>query len=524
MINVPINKDNRIPPDVLVLVPEDAARHYKMIPLALSGNVLDVGLVDPDDVKAQEALNFLASRNGLMAQVFKISEDEWFKLMKQYAGLGEEVGEALEGLRKELAEEKEKVGSYETLKGKKEQEAPVIRMVETILKHGIESKASDIHIEPTMNKLRVRFRLDGALQTVVVLPVEIAPAIVSRVKILSNLQIDETRRPQDGRFTTKVGEREIDLRVAVLPTARGEKVALRILDPTIGLKTLPDLGITGRNLEVVEKGIKKPFGMILMTGPTGSGKSTTIYGILQILNSDTVNIVSLEDPVEYYIDGVNQSQIRPELGYTFANGLRQILRQDPNIIVVGEIRDSETAGLAVQSALTGHLVLSTLHTNNAIGVIPRLIDMGVEPFLLPSALNVALAQRLVKRLCPDCKKEIEPPEKIKKIILDIIESMPEQSRPKRKKEGFKIYKAQGCAKCGNRGTKGRIAVFEILEMTPQLEQIVISEPTESKILAESQRQGMTTMLQDGITKVLEGIIGFEELIQVVNISNEEPVK
>ena len=516
----PIDKDKRIPPDVLILIPEDAAKHYKMIPLALSGNVLDVGLVDPDDVKAQEALNFLASRNGLVAQVFRISEDEWLKLMNQYAGLREEVGEALEGLRRELAQEGEKVGLPETLKSKKEQEAPIIRMVETILKHGIESKASDIHIEPTMNKLRVRFRLDGTLQTVVVLPVEIAPAIVSRIKILSNLQIDETRRPQDGRFTTKIGEKEVDLRVSVLPTARGEKAALRILDPTIGLRTLPELGIIGRNLEVLEKGIRKPFGMILMTGPTGSGKSTTIYGILQILNTDAVNIVSLEDPVEYYIDGVNQSQIRPELGYTFANGLRQILRQDPNIIVVGEMRDSETAGLAVQSALTGHLVLSTLHTNNAIGVIPRLIDMGVEPFLLPSALNVALAQRLVKRLCPDCKKGIEPSEKIKKVILDVVETMPEQSRPKIKKEGFKIYKAQGCSKCNNKGTKGRIAVFEILEMTPQLEQIIISEPTESKILAESQRQGMTTMLQDGIIKVLEGIIGFEELIQVVSVSEE----
>lgn len=517
----PIDKDNRIPPDVLILIPEDAARHYKMIPLTLSGNVLDVGLVDPDDVKAQEALNFLVSRNGLMARVFKISEDEWSKLMKQYVGLGEEVGEALEGLRRELAQEGERVGLPETLKSRKEQEAPVIRMVETILKHGIESKASDIHIEPTMNKLRVRFRLDGTLQTVVVLPVEITPAIVARIKILSNLQIDETRRPQDGRFTTKVGEKEVDLRVAVLPTAQGEKVALRILDPTIGLRTLPELGIVGRNLEVIERGIRKPFGMILMTGPTGSGKSTTIYGILQILNTDAVNIVSLEDPVEYHIDGVNQSQIRPELGYTFATGLRQILRQDPNIIVVGEMRDSETASLAVQSALTGHLVLSTLHTNDAIGVIPRLIDMNVEPFLLPSALNVALAQRLVKRLCPDCKKEIEPPEKIKKVILDVIESMPEPSRPKIKKEGLKIYKAQGCPKCGNKGTKGRIAVFEILEMTPQLEQIIISEPTESKILAESQRQGMITMLQDGVIKVLEGIIGFEELIQVVNINAEE---
>ncbi|MDO8574963.1 MAG: GspE/PulE family protein [bacterium] len=517
-----IDIDKKISPDVLVLISEEAARYYKMIPLGLDGNVLNVGLVNPNDVKAQEALNFLASRNGLVAQVFKISENEWLSFMKQYAGLGEEVGEALEGLRKELAQEKEKIPSLETTRVQKEQAAPIIRMVDTILKHGIESKASDIHIEPTMKKLRIRYRLDGALQTVVVLPVEIASAIVARIKILSNLQIDETRRPQDGRFTTKFGEKEIDFRVAIFPTARGEKAALRILDPTIGLRTLPELGIIGRNLEVVERGIKKPFGMILMTGPTGSGKSTTIFGILQILNTDSVNIVSLEDPVEYYLDGVNQSQIRPELGYTFATGLRQILRQDPNIIVVGEMRDSETAGLAVQSALTGHLVLSTLHTNDAIGVIPRLIDMGVEPFLLPSALNVVLAQRLVKRLCPDCKKEAEPPESVKKIILDAVNSMSEDSRPKIKSDKLKIYKVGGCPKCGNKGTKGRIAVFEILEMTPQLEEIVISGPTESKILAEAKRQGMVTMFQDGILKVLDGIIGFEELIQVVSVSSEEP--
>jgi len=516
---MPIDKEKKIPPDVLILIPEEAARYYKMIPLSLAGNILDVGLVDPDDVKAQEALNFLASRNSLAARVFKIQEDEWAALIKQYAGLGEEVSEALEGLKKELAEER--LTLPEVKMGAKEQDAPIIRMVETILRHGIESKASDIHIEPTMNKLRVRFRLDGSLQTVVVLPVEIGPAIVSRIKILSNLQIDETRRPQDGRFTTKVGEKEIDLRVAVLPTARGEKVALRILDPTIGLRTLPELGIVGRNLEVIERGIKKPFGMILMTGPTGSGKSTTIYGILQILNTENVNIVSLEDPVEYYIDGVNQSQIRPELGYTFASGLRQILRQDPNIIVVGEIRDSETAGLAAQSALTGHLVLATLHTNDAIGVIPRLINMGVEPYLIPSALNVALAQRLVKRLCQDCKKQVTPVESIKKVILDAIEAMPEASRPKIKKEEIKIYKANGCPKCGHKGTRGRIAVFEVLEMTPQLEEIIISGPTESKILAEAKRQGMITMLGDGVLKILEGAVGFEELIQVVNVENEK---
>ena len=513
-----IDRERKIPPDVLILISEDAAKHYKMIPVSLSGNTLDVGLVDPEDVRAQEALNFLASRNGLAARVFKISEDDWSKLMKQYAGLGEEVGQALESLRKELAEEK--LAMPQAAPKSKGEEAPIIRMMETILKHGVESKASDIHIEPTMNKLRVRFRLDGTLQTVVILPVEIAPAVISRIKILSNLQIDETRRPQDGRFTTVVGEREIDLRVAILPTARGEKATMRILDPTIGLKTLPELGIVGRNLEVIERGIRKPFGMILMTGPTGSGKSTTIYGILQILNTEGVNIVSLEDPVEYYVDGVNQSQIRPELGYTFANGLRQILRQDPNIIVVGEMRDSETAGLATQAALTGHLVLSTLHTNDAIGVIPRLINMGVAPYLIPSALNVALAQRLVKRLCPDCKKEITAPEPIRNTISKSIEKMPEEFRPKIKKEEIKIFKPQGCPKCGNKGTRGRIAVFEVLEMTPSLEEIIISGPTESKILSEAKRQGMVTLLQDGILKVLEGIVGFDELAQVVSVNEQ----
>lgn len=491
-----------------------------MIPLSFDGNILDVGLVNPNDVKAQEALNFLASRNNLTARVFKISEDDWAQLIKQYSGLKEEVSEALEGLRKELAEERTKLPEMIPRAGKAE-EAPVIRMVETILKHGIGSKASDIHIEPLMKKLRIRFRFDGVLQTVVVLPVEIAPAIVARVKILSNLKIDETRRPQDGRFTTMADEREVDLRVAALPTVRGEKVTMRILDPSIGLKTLPELGIVGHNLEVIERGIKKPFGMILMTGPTGSGKSTTIYGILQILNSESVNIISLEDPVEYFVEGVNQSQIRPELGYTFANGLRQILRQDPNIIVVGEIRDAETAGLATQAALTGHLVLSTLHTNDAVGVIPRLINMGVESYLIPSALNIALAQRLVRRLCPDCKKEIEAPEPIKKIILSAIDSMPEESRLKVKPEEIKIYKPVGCPKCGNKGTKGRIAVFELLEMTPSLEEIIISGPTESKIKAEAKRQGMVTMFQDGIRKILEGVIGFDELIQVVSVAEEE---
>jgi len=259
-------------------------------------------------------------------------------------------------------------------------------------------------LEPTREKLRVRFRIDGNLSTNLYLPLAIHQAIISRIKIMANLKIDETRMPQDGRFFSLIDEKEIDFRVSTFPTALGEKVAIRILDPTVGLKTVAELGLEGTNLKILEEEIQKPYGMVLITGPTGSGKTTTLYAILQVLNTDKVNIVSLEDPVEYTIEGINQSQVLPEIGYTFARGLRQIVRQDPDIIMVGEIRDTETAELAVQSALTGHLVLSTLHTNNALGVIPRLIDLGVEKFLIPSALNLMMAQRLARRLCPDCKE------------------------------------------------------------------------------------------------------------------------
>lgn len=516
--------EERIPPNVLSLVPEETAKHYKMIPLALYEKVLDVGMVNPDDVRAQEALNFLVGRLGLISRIFKIEESDWRGLMTQYRGLHGEVRAALEELEKELEREKVFVvqPSKSVTKKPTEAEAPIIRMVDAILRHAVGGRASDVHIEPGMDKLRVRLRTDGLLATAVVLPKEISPAVIARVKIMSSLRIDETRIPQDGRFRIVLDKTDVDFRVGIFPTASGEKAALRILDPTAGIKTMPDLGIVGHNFEIISREIRKPFGMILMTGPTGSGKSTTIYAILQILNTEAVNIVSLEDPVEYYIEGVNQSQIRPEIGYSFGTGLRQILRQDPDIIMVGEIRDSETAALAVHSALTGHIVLSTLHTNNAIGVIPRLIDMGVEPFLIPSSLNVAVAQRLIKRLCPDCKRETVASDRARKIIMDAIASMPEDTRAKVKvKEPIKIYQPQGCPQCGGKGTKGRIGMFEVLEMTPQLEEIVITSPTENKIIAEAKRQNMVTMFQDGILKVLDGIISLEELIQVINVEDTD---
>jgi type IV pilus assembly protein PilB len=383
--------------------------------------------------------------------------------------------------------------------------------VALIIKHAIEQRASDIHIEPGEKSTRVRYRVDGILKINLTLPLRIHPAIISRIKILSNLKIDENRKPQDGRFFTEINGKKIDFRISTLPTYSGEKIVMRILDPTVGLKSLSDLGLEGRNLNVLEKAITKPNGMILVTGPTGSGKTTTLYSILHILNQEGVNIISLEDPVEYYIDGVSQSQVRPEIGYTFANGLRSILRQDPDKIMVGEIRDSETAALAVHAALTGHLVLATLHTNDAIGVIPRLIDMGVDRYLIPSTLILAIAQRLVQRLCPESKKEIRPSPEIMNLIDNQLKDVkPEILKQFDIKKPYTLYEPQISKECP-KGIRGRIGAFEILEMNQQLEDIILKEPSESKIREEAKRQGATSMLQDGVIKALRGLVGLEEV-------------
>ena len=330
--------------------------------------------------------------------------------------------------------------------------------------------------------------------------------------MLSNLKIDENRIPQDGRFRTVILGRDIDFRVATFPTPVGEKAAIRVLDPSVGLKGLEELGLVGRNLETVKKAAQKPYGMILITGPTGSGKTTTLYAIMQILNNDESNIVSLEDPVEYVVEGVNQSQIKPEINYDFATGLRHILRQDPDIILVGEIRDKETAKLAVQAALTGHLVLSTLHTNNAIGVVPRLVDMGIDPYLIPPTLRLAIAQRLLPTLCKDSKAAVPLKGGVKEKILKEIAEIPEPTR-KTIKIPSEIYAPFPSPKCP-RGTEGRIAVFEAMKMTEELEQIILTNPAEPLIFKEARRQGMITMREDGIIKVLNGVISLESLESV----------
>ncbi len=508
----------KVAPETLKVVPLEAAQHYRFVPINIDKKegVLEVGMLNPEDIDANEALKFIAHRHNLRPKSYIITLSDFRSVLKEYSSLKGEVKQALDELKKELEKEtrrgKKVTEEVEEIKmAQLAEEAPIAKVVGLIIKHAIDQNASDIHIEPSEKAVRVRFRIDGILYTNLTLPIRIHPAVVSRIKILSHLKIDETRKPQDGRFFTQVGNKKIDFRVSTFPTYAGEKVVMRILDPTVGLRELGDLGLEGRNLEVLKRGIEKPHGMILITGPTGSGKTTTLYSLLHILNQEGVNIVSLEDPIEYYIEGINQSQVRPEIGYTFATGLRHILRQDPDKIMVGEIRDNETAALAVHAALTGHLVLSTLHTNNAIGVIPRLIDMGIDRYLLPPTLIAAVAQRLVQRLCPNSKTEIKPsPETIEMIKKELSEINPSELKKYNIKEPYRLYEPKISKECP-KGTKGRIGVFEILEMTPELENIILKEPSEAAIREEAKRQGMTTMLQDGIVKALRGMVGLEEV-------------
>ena len=517
-LKIPFKKitPEEVPLETLELIPQESAKYYKIIPLAKKDKTLEVGMVYPEDLKAQEALKFLSRQGKFSYKVFLVTLTAFNNLLKQYKTLKKEVKKALEELEVELGTG----GAGKPLPkptefGKIAEEAPITKMVAVILKHAVDGKASDIHIEPTKKELRVRFRIDGVLRSSLFLPLKVHPAVVARIKILSSLKIDETRIPQDGRFSTRVGEKSIDFRVSTLPTSLGEKIVLRVLDPKEGVKSFDGLGLKRRNLEVVKEAAKKPYGLILATGPTGCGKTTTLYAILNLLNKEGVNIITLEDPVEYFVEGVNQSQVKPEIGYTFASGLRHILRQDPDIIMVGEIRDEETAALATHAALTGHIVLSTLHTTNALGAVPRLIDLGVAPFLIPSTLSIVMAQRLARLLCPHCKKKIKAEGKIKEMILEEMGSLPPQVKKDLKiSNPLTVYKAVGCKKCRGEGYSGRVAFFEILEMTSQLAETVLRKPTESEIQAEAVRQGIITMKQDGILKVLDGITSIEEVLRV----------
>lgn len=523
LLGIPLKEvsPEEISPDVFSVIPKESVEFYKMAPLSIKreGRFLEVGMVYPEDVQVQGALKFLARQQKFTPKVFLITLSDFKKVLQKYQAPEREMETALEKLEKEFKVEK---GEAEQILEKAEftrliEEAPIIKMVGVILRQAVDGKASDIHIEPTGENLKVRYRLDGILHSSLLLPLKIHPAIVARIKILSGLKIDETRIPQDGRFSTRAGDKRIDFRVSTFPTTMGEKVVIRVLDPEGGLKSLDELGFRGRNLEATQKTIKKPYGMILSTGPTGCGKTTTLYALLQILNKEAVNIVTLEDPVEYYIDGISQSQVKPEIHYTFARGLRQILRQDPDIIMVGEIRDEETASLAIHAGLTGHLVLSTLHTNNAFGVIPRLIDMGIDPFLIPPTLSLAISQRLIRLLCPFCKKKGKAGARAEKHILDVIENFPPDLKNKIKGKihtPLSLFKPQGCKKCNFKGYSGRIGIFEAVEMTDSLAEMISEHPSEKQIFEEARKQGMISMGEDGVLKVLDGLTTLEEIMRV----------
>jgi type IV pilus assembly protein PilB len=502
--------------DILNQIPEESARHYRLVPIGMVDGALEVGVVDPDNTEAKDALQFISAKTGLPYKLFLISQNDYEKVLENYQGLSGEVTEALTDLESELnteqtkslkraRDEKNGVSEEDTIV----EDAPVTKIVATVLNHAVEQNASDIHIEPTDEMLKIRFRVDGVMSTNLTLPMNVHPAIIARIKILSNMKIDEKRKPQDGRFSAHIGGRKIDLRVSTFPAYYGEKVVMRILDPDKGVLPLDKIGMSERDLRLVRNAIKRPYGLILISGPTGSGKTTTLYSMLEEVDREAQNVLSLEDPVEYNISGMNQSQVRPEIGYTFASGLRTTLRQDPDIIMVGEIRDKETAQLAVQAALTGHLVFSTIHTNSAIGVIPRLIDMGVDPYLIAPTLALAMAQRLVKRLCPETGKEIPIEGSVKVMVDKQFEDLPKKYHTAIPDSKF-LYGLEPSETCP-KGTKGRLAVFEVIEMNKEIEQIILTNPTEPAVREAARKQGMLTMREDALIKSMRKEVPFEEV-------------
>ncbi len=499
-----------ITPDVVNYIPEPVARRYTLVPFQIDPQehgILSVVMKDPLDFQVVE---FLEKKSGRPIKAYMgVAEDITAAINELYTqNLGADVTAALE-------EAAPTIKTYEAGHlGEVIREAPIAQIVSAILEQAIRIRASDVHIEPQLGETRVRYRVDGILQERLMLPRRLQDSVVSRIKILADLKIDEKRVPQDGRFNFKMGENEVDLRVSTLPTVHGEKVVMRLLKKSGGIPTLPDLGLRGLALKNLERAIRRPHGIILVTGPTGSGKTTTLYSVLAILNNAKVNIMTLEDPVEYEISGVNQVQINPAAGLTFATGLRSFLRQDPNIILVGEIRDQETTDLAIQAALTGHLVFSTLHTNNASGAIPRLLDLGAEPFLVASALNAVVGQRIARRVCPTCREEYEPEQAVVSDIRQVVGKLwPEDKK-------IVLYKGRGtvgdkpCETCGGTGYIGRLGIFEVFAVTDTISKLVLTRTPMKDIEAQALSEGMISMKQDGYMKALEGATTLEEVLRV----------
>ncbi len=505
--------------EVVSIFPQEVAEKHKMVAFEKSGNVVKVAMVDAKNIDALNVLRFVAEKEKIEIKIYETSSEVFREMFSFYSGPTEIVEKAVKSFQEDVSlrmrgEHAEEDGSKEEIL----KDAPVTKLVQVVISHAVEGKASDIHIEPMESDYRVRFRVDGVLHVSLILPREIGPVVVSRIKILANLKIDEKRKPQDGRFRVSSNGKDIDFRVSTLPVINGEKVVMRILDKEGGVAKIESLGLLGTAYKNMESAIGETYGMVLITGPTGSGKSTTLYALLKILNKEERNIITLEDPIEYNIEGLNQSQIKPEIGYTFASGLRTILRQDPNVIMVGEIRDSETAELAVHAALTGHLMFSTLHTNTAIGAIPRLIDMGIESFLLASSLRLVVAQRLVRRICENCKEEADVPDVVRGKVEEEMKNIPRNEIQKYNvnMEGeVKFYHGKGCDACGNTGLKGRVAIYEVVPVTNEIKSIII-EKNGSEGLLEKERNtmGVLTIKQDGLLKVIMGLTTLEEVERV----------
>lgn len=514
--------------EILNYVPEESAIHYGIVPLLLEDEMLVIGVNDPENLQIREVLNFISTKHNIGYKLVFMLDQDISRAQHFYSNLQGEVTDALDVLETELNAEIAAGLEGATVSDKKtmehiEEDAPVTKIVATVLRYAVDGNASDIHIEPNEKKVVVRFRVDGMLTTSLELPINVHMAVVARVKILSAMRLDEKRKPQDGRFSATFDGRKIDFRVSVLPTNHGEKVVMRILDNERGVRSLEDAGISPRLLGVIRRAIKEPHGIILISGPTGSGKSTTLYALLSEVDRLTKNVVSLEDPVEYNIAGVSQSQVRPEIGYNFANGLRSVLRQDPDIIMVGEIRDKETAQLAIQAALTGHLVLSTIHTNNAIGVVPRLIDMGVDPYLIAPTLKLAIAQRLARRVCDGAMEE-PLTESSKMMIADSVKSLPDKYKSLIPTNGTFVHPVPtpSCAT----GLRGRVAVMEVLEVDEIIQSLILKGASEEEMFKAARKNGFLTMQEDAIIKAFEHTIPYEEVATFgtkigVDVMNED---
>lgn len=491
--------------EVVRMIPENFAKKKSLAAFDYDekNKVLKVAMTDPGDL---EVIEYLEVKFGCAIEPYITSSIYLKRAFKQYK---EKIGEKFtEIIEDNLKKARTMSGSVDL--GKVAKEVPVIAMLDAIIVNAMDLTASDIHFEPAEDALVVRYRVDGIMREILSLPKVIHSFLVARVKVVANLSIDETRKPQDGRFRFSAESGDIDIRVSIMPMLQGEKVEMRLLQPSDKPLSLPDLGLNPHNVELVLNSIKKTYGMILAAGPTGSGKTTSLYTVLHILNKSKVNVMTIEDPVEYNIAGINQIQVNEKAGITFANGLRSIVRQDPDIIMVGEIRDPETSQIAVHAALTGHLVLSTVHTNDAAGTIPRLLDLGVEPFLLTSTLNLIIAQRLVRKICLNCIESYPTPPEIKKLIsaqfnlIGVNDQVPET-----------LYRGKGCNLCGGQGYKDRMGIFECLAMSKKISELIIAKADSAVIRDQAIKEGMITMFQDGIRKAESGVTTIEEVLRVI---------